>query len=252
MIFEELNKFNGIKYTDSTHTYYLNNVLQTSVTTFIGKYKPKFDTESMAKKYAMKHNLDYEKVIEDWDYTREYASIKGRTFHSYAEYWYSNKIFEYDSASLEKEWGPNMPKAIQTMIGHFSKFYADSKNSLIPIRSELVVGDPEYNISGTVDQLFFNKKQNEYQIFDWKTNKEIKTESIYGNKYMIPIGHLDECEFNTYSLQLTAYKKIIERNTNIKIGKLYIVWFNEFNDTYKLYQCKEYNDEFDLMVKYSR
>ena len=249
MIFEELDKFNGIKYTDSTHKYLLNGVEQMSVTTFIGKFKPKFDTEAVAKAYALKHNLIYEDVISSWDYTREYASIKGRTFHSYAENWYANKVFEYDEKALIDAWGLNMPKAIDKMIQLFYNFYNDSKNSLIPIKSELVVGDPEYNISGTVDQLFYNKKHGEYQIFDWKTNKDIRKYSDFGKTFNHPISHLEECEFNTYSLQLTTYKRIIERNTNIKIGKLYIVWFNELNDKYQLFQCDELNNEFDLMVE---
>ena len=162
----------------------------------------------------------------------------------------ANKIFEYDVNVLRDAWGDSMIIGIEKMIKHFYKFYSDSKGSLIPIRSELVVGDPEYNITGTVDQLFYNKKHDEYQIFDWKTNKEINKESMFGNKFVIPINHLDECEFNTYSLQLTTYKRIIERNTNIKIGKLYIVWFNEMNDTYRIFQCDELNDELDLMIKY--
>lgn len=252
MIFEELNKFSGIKYTDSTHQYILNGVQQTSVTTFIGGFKSKFDSEAMAKKYALKHNLDYEKVISDWDYIREFASMKGRTFHSYAEYWYANKIFEYDTNALENEWGVSMVNAVEKMIKHFYKFHEDSKNSLIPVKSELVVGDSEYNISGMVDQLFFNKKYNELQIFDWKTNKEIRKDNPYGNKYTIPIDYLDECEYNTYSLQLTTYKRIIEKNTNLKIGKLYIVWFNELNDTYKLFECKQMDEEFDLMIKHRK
>lgn len=248
-VFEELNKFSDIKYVDSTHEYRLNGVRQTSVTTFIGEFKQKFETEKVAKAYALKHGLEYEKVIEDWNYIRDFASIKGRTFHSCAENFYANKIYEYDENDLTEKWGVSMPIAIKKMLNHFHNFYSDSKKNLIPIKSEVVVGDPEYNISGMVDQIFYNKKFEEIQIFDWKTNKEISYTNNFGNRYLHPISHLDECEFNTYSIQLSLYKHIIQKNTNLKIGRLYIVWFNEMNDTYKVIQCKEMDEEIKLLIK---
>jgi hypothetical protein len=249
MIFEELYKFKDIRYVDSTHEYTLDGVKHTSVTTFIGEYKSKFDTENVAKKYALKHKLDVNKVIEDWDYMREFASMKGRTFHSFAENWYANKIFEYDVEDIKNKWGNSMILALEKMLVHFKKFYSDSSKSLIPVKSEFIVYDSEYQIAGMVDQLFFNKKHNEYQIFDWKTNKDISFQSQYRDYFKHPISHLEECEFNTYSLQLSIYKHIIEKNTNIKIGKCYIVWINEMNDTYKLYECKNMNEEFQSMLK---
>ncbi len=64
-----------------------------------------------------------------------------------------------------------------------------------------------------------------------------------------PVGHLPDSEFHHYCLQLSTYKVIIERNTNIKIGKLYIVWFNEVNDNYKIIECNYYEKEVYLIVK---
>jgi ATP-dependent exoDNAse (exonuclease V) beta subunit len=84
-----------------------------------------------------------------------------------------------------------------------------------------------------IDQLFYNVKAKEFQIWDYKTNKAITTKNDYKKRMLNELWHLDECEFNTYSLQLGLYKKIIEENTNIKIGSSYICWVNEVNDTYK-------------------
>ena len=46
----ELNKFAHIKYYDEPHKYFVNNKELTSATTFIGKFKDKFDTENIAEK----------------------------------------------------------------------------------------------------------------------------------------------------------------------------------------------------------
>ena len=62
----------------------------------------------------------------------------------------------------------------------FDKFHENSRKSLVPIKSEVVVGDKEFGVCGMLDQLFWNEKAQEYQIWDWKTNKEI-------NKFSNPI-----------------------------------------------------------------
>jgi len=63
------------------------------------------------------------------------------------------------------------------------------------------------------------------------------------------LNHLQECEYNTYSLQLGIYKRIIERNTNLKLGKSYICWINDKNSSYKAFQMAEMDKEVDLIIK---
>jgi ATP-dependent exoDNAse (exonuclease V) beta subunit len=115
---------------------------------------------------------------------------------------------------------------------------------------ELVVGDDEYKIAGMVDCLFYNKKSNKLEIWDYKTNKEIKTSNNFGNKMLQPISHLDECEHNTYSLQLSLYKHIIEKNTNLEIGNCYLIWIHENNDNYKVIKCNDLHAEIKLMIEH--
>jgi ATP-dependent exoDNAse (exonuclease V) beta subunit len=114
---------------------------------------------------------------------------------------------------------------------------------------EFVVADEDYGIAGMVDCLFYNKKSGMLEIYDYKTNKEIKLKSAYKENFKSPISHLDVCEINTYSLQLHLYKHIIEKNTNLKIGNLYLVWINEVNDTYKVIPCKELQADLKLMLE---
>ena len=54
---------------------------------------------------------------------------------------------------------------------------------------------------------------------------------------------------NTYSLQLSLYKYIIEKNTNLKLGDSYIVWFNEKNETYKPIKCYDFQKEIVKMLE---
>ena len=74
--------------------------------------------------------------------------------------------------------------------------------------------------------------------------------SEYRKRFKAPISFIEECEFEAYSLQLNLYKYIIEKNTNIKIGRLYLVWLFEENETYQVIECKDYQSVIELMFKH--
>lgn len=249
----ELGKFNNIKYHDKPHKYFIGDKELVSATTFIGKFKPKFDTDGMAESYAAKRKLKVEDVKNDWDFKRDFSTVKGSALHNYAENWWNNKVFPYDESIAIKMWGIDPVKEpLGKCIKLFHMFHNDAKENLIPVKMELVVGDEELGIAGMVDCLFWNKKSQELQIWDYKTNKEIKTSNSFSQYFNKPISHLDVCELNTYSLQLSLYKYIIERNTGLKIGSTYLIWINEVNDNYKVIKCKDLVAEIVTMLEFSK
>ena len=128
------------------------------------------------------------------------------------------------------------------LIEMFKKFYDDSHGKLLPVRAEVVVGDEEWGVTGMIDQLFLNEKSGNIEIWDWKTNKAMKKHNKW-QQFKKPISNLDVCELNTYSLQLSFYRLIVERNTNLNLGDSYIVWFNENNETYKVIKCYDFRDD---------
>lgn len=264
-IYKELNKFKHIKYFDAPHKYYIGEQELLSGTSFLGKLKPKFDAQKMAKGTAKKTKRSVEDILEEWDYKRDFSAMKGTFVHSYAENFWSNKIFPYDWELPKQRFGEdgalNLRERYEECIRLFEDFYKDASSSLIPIASELVVGDqhlPVYDedgelissgVAGMVDGLFWNEKQNELQIWDYKTNGKIRMSSEYRKRFNPPIAFIEECEYETYSLQLNLYKYIIQKNTNLKIGKCYLVWLHEENPSYQVIECKEYQDVISLLFK---
>ena len=112
---------------------------------------------------------------------------------------------------------------------------------------ELVIGDSKTGICGMIDQIFFNYKADELQIWDWKTNKQMRTSNPYGKKLKGVLAHLDECELVIYSLQLCMYRKILHDRTGLDIGQCYIVWFFEGNEKYKIIECLDLSLEVELI-----
>jgi len=249
-LIRELAKFNNIKYYDKPHKYYIDGEELTSVTTFIGKFKEKFDEEYWSKRKAKERGITQKEILAEWKNKSLTSTEKGTAFHEYAENYLTNRIFPFPQEQINNVLGEgnDVKERFDKIVILFEEFYKQSYGKLIPIRAELVVGDKELGICGMVDQLFFNEKSGKLEIWDWKTNKKIDKKNRW-QQFKEPISHLDVCELNTYSLQLSLYKYIITRNTNIDLGDNYIVWFNEKNDKYFPIKCHDYTQEIKVMLR---
>jgi ATP-dependent exoDNAse (exonuclease V) beta subunit len=257
-ILQELEKFNNIIYYDEPHIYTIDGVKQTSVTTLLGKYKEKFNADFWSRKKAEERNVSQAEILAEWETINKIATTKGSIVHNYVENLLARKVFPYPTQmvidTVGKENAPLVAYKVSLINILVDKFVNDIKGKLLPIKSELVVGEQALGICGMVDQLFWNHKAKQYQIWDWKTNKKLAMTNKYGKKLLGGLHHLDECEYIVYCLQLSIYKQLIERNTGIKIGDLYIVWFFEDNPNYKVIKCLDLKreaefifDEYELM-----
>ena len=152
-----------------------------------------------------------------------------------------DSIVGYKEYGLKPKTKNNESDEYELTKKHVDNFYNDSKNRLIPIKTEYILYDQETQIAGMLDILFYNVKMKEFQIFDYKTNKsfsyECKERHLLNDLYL-----LEESDLELYSLQLEMYKQIIMKNIPIKLGKSYIVWFSHRNENYKIIETK--NREF--------
>lgn len=257
---ELFTKFNKIKFHDDIHKYYLGDKNLISVTTVLHKYQEEFDAYYWSNRKKEELQLTQEEVLLYWKALNIKSQIKGSAIHNYAELLYNNKVYKYDNEKslsilgkdhieiLQRKGEKTIEEEFKIVKGYVDNFYNDSFGKLIPIKTEFVVFDEEWELAGMMDILFWNVKKQCFQIWDWKTNKELNKESKYKIKLKKVLSHLQDCEFEIYSLQLTTYKRIIERNTGIKIEGCYIVWFNEVNENYRVLQCNDYSDEINMIM----
>jgi PD-(D/E)XK nuclease superfamily len=250
-VFKELAKFNIIKYHDAHHKYFIGEQELISGTAFVGMFKEKFDSAGQAVKSAKKKGVSVDEILADWDFKGDFSRTKGTLLHHYAENHWQNKVFPIDYTTYDEKFGEGLMKErLEECIRMFHNFYLKAKKNLIPVAMELVIGDAEIGIGGMVDCLFWNDKYNEYQIWDWKTSKEINEFSKFRTRLKAPLNFLHECELETYSIQLNLYKYIIQKNTDIKIGKCFLVHIHEEQEDYNIIECKEYQEIIQLLINY--
>jgi hypothetical protein len=254
---------------EDTHQYFheITNEEFISMTTFIGKFKPKEDWRSIAEKFHLKRSkktlyeelsnkyklshLELDEIFSKygltdgilyiWEVKKNNSNKTGTAFHNKQEQELLNRI---------KVEGLNNP--LFSSLG--TKDLSKLENGIYP---ELKLWNEKYKVCGTSDIV---KIENGFvDVDDWKTNENILVESYNhprtGYKFMNnPINHLMDCNFIHYSLQITGYAWLLEQN-GFKVRDLSFTHVDINRETLeiknkKVYQVKYMKREFEMMLIY--
>jgi len=250
----KFNIFNRIKFYSKNHTYKIDNELtSSSVTRFLNLFTPFFNRDKIAFNIAKKNNVSLQTVLNEWEFEKDVACMKGTIFHNYIDNYLCNKINPLNKEEIitffkgDEKLTNEFYIKISKLILQFDSFYEYYSKRFVHFRSELVVGDvDDTRICGTIDNLSLCRDTNTLYIIDYKTNKKFTEKNTFGKYLNVPIGHT---KMNVYGLQLHMYKHIVEKYTDFKI-KCLIVWFNENNDTYKLFTPPDLTGEIGAMLDF--
>lgn len=182
-----------------------------------------------------------QQVVDQWNVEKFTGVTKGSYIHNYLDLLETRQLDvpKIEIPTLGTRETLNYFRSITTAKELCQQYVKDYKDRLIMIANEFVIGDPELGLAGKFDRLYFNKDSGEYEIWDFKTDKQLRYKSGFGK---LNLFDLDDCEFNKYSLQTSLYKYIIEKRTNKKLGKSHIVWFNVKDVKYEIIEAKDFTD----------
>lgn len=221
-----------------------DNIEWTSVTSFIGQFKQKFNAKAQAAKSAKNkkskwYGMTEEEILAAWGKETERAIKLGNWYHNQRE------ADLLDFKTIERH-GVEVP-IIKPIIEDGIKYAPDQKlkNGVYP---EHLVYLKSARLCGQADLVEII--DDTINITDYKTNKEIKEKGFTNwegitKKMNPPLSHLDDCNLNHYNLQLSIYAYIIKKhNPKLKIGKLIIqhVRFKQVGEDENGYPINEHVD----------
>jgi len=234
LVFEPTShSYKSIDSTDST--------VWVSVTTLLSHLKQPFDSNAIAKKSASNkkgkwYGMTVEQIQEAWKKESERACNLGNWYHDQRE----KDITGCETINRHDKELP----VIRPMFDENGKKMAPGQKLIEGIYPEHMVYLRSAGICGQSDLV--EVVNGHVHITDYKTNKEIKTESFknwegVSQKMLPPVSHLDDCNLNHYNLQLSIYMfMILKHNPNLKPGKLTI--------NHILFEEEEEKDEFGYPI----
>ncbi len=212
-----------LKFTAHDHKYTSEDKKDwLSVTSLISQFKQPFEADSIAKRCSTNkkskwYGLTPEEIKEAWKAEAKRATDLGTWYHNQRE----TDICEIEN--MERH-GFTVP-VFKPIEKEGVKFSPEQKlkdgvypEHMVYLRSAGICGQ-----SDLVEVV-----NGEVHITDYKTNKEIKTESYVNwegvsQKMLHPVSHLDDCHLNHYALQLSLYMYIIlKHNPKLRPGTLTI------------------------------
>lgn len=202
-----MNAFDKIKFRRKDHTYWLGEQPLTSVTQTISRIAPKFDADGNAARMAARDGTTKEAILELWQRKSRAALDKGTAVHAFIEQIIKGK----------------RPKCAIPEAQAWLEWWRGAKRYLDPVGVEMIVGDSELGVAGTMDFLAHSSKNGKTTIIDWKTGSKFETENRWGRFLLPPFSDLPDNELHRYSLQVSLYRLILERAGFANMGESYIV-----------------------------
>ena len=224
----------------------------TSVTSFVGMFKPKFDADAQAKKSSKNkrskwYGMKPKEILDTWNKESERAITLGNWYHDERE----NRLLEFKT--IERD-GVEVP-IIKPIIDHNGTKIAPEQKLSEGVYPEHFVYLKSAGLCGQADLVTI--VNNKINILDYKTNKEIKKKGFTNwegitSKMYNPVSNLDDCNLKHYNLQLSLYAYIIKKhNPKLKFGDLTIqhVIFEKEGDDKFGYPITKYNDQGEPIIK---
>lgn len=193
-----------VKFYDKAHKYKESATGKElhSVTRLIHSHFPSFDEKAMARMlagfaWAKKQKKGVRYWLSEWKKNREEGSLCHEEMEKYL-------LDPRGSEVLFDVYNPRSLSGVSFLKDFLPQY---SSYEVIP---EMIVYDD--NLAGQSD-LILNKNNN-VVIVDWKFTKRIKREAYnkeQGTGTSKLTSHLVNCNYNTYSLQLSIYAYLLEK-----------------------------------------
>ena len=246
-----------IHFIEESHTYFVDTDLEskyTSVTKIIHSLFEQFDADKVIAKMMKGRNWNPsniywgktpDEIKDGWTFKGLLASTAGTKMHNQIETFMNNATLlkGYSHEDLLEAYVPVEP--VEKEWEHFIRFVTKTL-TLKPYRSEWMVFNEDYKISGCIDMVYENE-DGTLSIYDWKRCKDIIKKNNF-NKSSTILDHIPDTNFWHYSLQLNLYKYILESKYDKKVTQLFLVRLHPESSNYELIEVPVLQNETNTII----
>mmetsp|Transcript_47472 Transcript_47472/g.87235 ORF Transcript_47472/g.87235 Transcript_47472/m.87235 type:complete len:390 (+) Transcript_47472:3-1172(+) len=174
-----------------------------------------------------------EEIKAYWSFKGRVSSVRGSLLHEEIERHLNGYTPE----------GPHSPE-----FAYFLKFEEEMLENLQVWRTEAKLFHCGLRACGIAD-LLCRDEEGHLVIVDWKrSNKIVRSNPFQTMKF--PVTHLDDCNFNHYSLQLNMYRYILESEYGEKVSRMLLVQLHPQFPSYVALEVARLDKELDEIVEH--
>jgi hypothetical protein len=239
-----VTRFSDIVVDSVNHGYKLGDQNLVSVTTILKSITPVFDKEAVSLKMAGRAGISQTEILRQWEEKGAKSRDKGTRLHQYIEDVMAGKI-----DPVLQRINDRLPE-MEAFDRAWVRLRAELDAKMVS--QEFVVGDSEFGVAGRVDNLMSvcldrTSKVRSCSVFDWKTGK-LDTENRF-ERLLPPFDDYDNCKMNLYSIQLSLYRLILERNRpKLPLDDGYILHLRD-DGTYQLHRAVDFRVQIGEWLK---
>ena len=231
-----------ILFQDDIHIYSVEedpSVKFTSGTKFLHQFIPEFDSHNISLRYAAKHGMEQADVLAAWAEKGKVSRENGSEVHLFLENLFTGVHNEFN---MENE----RVYAMQE-VGLELWDYLNEKYEILEV--EKVVAHLGLKLAGMVDLIGVDRETGDLCILDYKTSAKITFENQW-QTMLPPCRHLQDCNFNHYTLQMNTYQWIMSEEgyypseTQYERHILHII-----PEGWKSFACPDRQEEIKNMVE---
>lgn len=191
-----------------------------SVSKMLNAIEVPFDREGISMAMAKGSKARQTQILAEWDEKRDSSIARGNWIHDNLE-----KFHKFGTCDT----------ILQPVVRQIKPLY----QNYFRVYTEVLLSDQEYKVAGQTDLVVQRQRTGNslYDFYDYKTNesKGIVFDSIgrkkepwahYNKFFLHPLEHLEDCNYNRYSLQLSTYARIAQRQYGINIGRLALIFID--------------------------
>ena len=240
-----------ILFNETEHVYTVDGVqVPRSVTGLVHKFVESFDPRDAIE--AMQNGARWEvkrqlytndagelltpdEIVCKWARNGEVQRARGQLLHFHAEQF-------LNGCALEP---PPSPEFRQFLAIHSSLL----GEGLRIYRTELSVFHCGLHLAGQIDLLCLDAS-GAFVVVDWKRCKQIRYDACQPMKE--PLGHLPDCNFYTYSLQLNLYAYILSTEYGMPVNNMLLGIVHPDKDKGQLLSVPCLREEVESIVEHER
>jgi hypothetical protein len=236
----------------------------TSVTTWVHTHFPHFDADLIinrmmsSKSWKPGHKywgLTADGIKDLWNSKRDDAAGAGTQLHYEIECFMNSNALRFDYTHRELLYQHNILIKYDKRYLDFGKEWSYFMNfvrdfpELKPYRTEWTVYHEDLRLAGSIDMVYENP-DGSLSIYDWKRSADIIKVNAW-NKSAITkeIDWMPDSNFWHYSLQLNAYKMILETKYGKVVKDMFLVRLHPDSADYELIQVFDLKNDIQKLFE---